>query len=692
MRAIRVIKIILLFSFALQSQDVLKTRKGGGVEADGYEFTQPFGQLGSKNIPAWKIHADSGLVKVISGIVARLDSINTTVSRADSLFFRYSTPLSPAAKLNLMPTDPQSFSHIGSPGYGYAYGNIQRLESESSHHTSRHTINAKDYPDLVALGKAITDSGDSLIYVYVPAGLYEMPSAPMSVYGNKDVFIEFAPNAIICPRGDWPSTVFEVTTDGDVVEGDTTITFSSADADRNSIVVGMAFMARAQGASGSISNTVWNEDHYTVTSYNTSTRVATFWPPFDGSPEKGNIGFTSSFGYESNPYLPRGTGMQDTLYSGGSVEFGGVSLFFAARGVRLKLSGGIWTARPWGTTTERPVGSGGRAPINSVSSVGVVVENTFVLNALHDGIILQNSEDYIVFRENLFHNIEGSAMHIGGRGKQTMISDNVTYRCGTGIFSSLDLEKVFVLGNLFVENQSITETVYANYGSYSGLVGDHQTIVSGNYFDGGISAIDVGYQSGRLDFSHNIVVNMITNGVSVGAGTDPDTDTPRATFMVDISFNQIAFNGRNGIMIDNLEGGRVIGNQVYNNGTNIGNAAAERSGIRVESDSVESVMVINNYAFNLPDSGSLGDALYNQPNTVPKSQRYGIYVDGTDETNTYRDNHAWLNQTANFSITTALPSGSEFRYGAVTWQPGTTRYRSSDNTLHIWTGSSWVEM
>jgi|GEM_PF-3579707 len=682
--------LILLFVSAFAQDDVLKTRRGGVVEAPGFLLSQPLSEIGSSNMPAWKVHADSALVDFIVGIYARMDSMQLQLARVDTAVFGYSEPLAPVANLNLMPLVPQSLSHIGAPGKGYAYGNIERLESMSSHHTAELTLNAANFESLVELGEYIHRSEDSLIYVYVPAGIWELPAAPLAIYGKKEVQLEFAPNAYMMPTSDWPSTTFKVNVENDVVEGDTTLEFTTGDADFSKIKVGMAFMPRGNG-SGGISGGVWQEDHYILKTLDTSTGVATFWPPFDGDPQSGNIGFTQSFGYRVNPYAPNNGDLVDTLYADDEVEFGGSSLFFAARGARLQLSGGVWTARPWRQSTVKPVGAGARAPINSVSSNGVVVRNTTVVNPYNDGIILQNSDAYIVFEGNTILFAPGAAMHIGGRGRNTMIRGNVTYKCNEGLYSSLDLERVFLIGNLFIDNQSTTDHVYSSYGDQV-LLGDHLTVVAGNLFDGGLSAIDVGQQSGRLFFQQNIVMNMVADGVSVNALSDTSIGVARNAYMVDISYNQVLFSGRNGIFINNLEGGRVVGNQVYNNGTNATYAAAHRSGIRIESDSTESVIIAENFAFNLPDSGNFSSDNYNSGETIAQSQQYGFYTNATDETNTYRENHAWRNSTADFSITTALPDGSEFRNNAIPWQPGTFRLRSSDSTMHYWDKSAWREL
>ncbi len=51
MRVINLIFWLLVLSVLSLAQDVVKTRKGGGVRATDYQMTQPFCEIGSANMP-----------------------------------------------------------------------------------------------------------------------------------------------------------------------------------------------------------------------------------------------------------------------------------------------------------------------------------------------------------------------------------------------------------------------------------------------------------------------------------------------------------------------------------------------------------------------------------------------------------------------------------------------------------------
>ncbi|MEL6823684.1 MAG: hypothetical protein AAFP70_18150, partial [Calditrichota bacterium] len=331
---------------------------------------------------------------------------------------------------------------------------------------------------------------------------------------------------------------FRVTVASQVLEGETTITFDIADPDFANIDVGWGWMARTQAGGGS-SGGIWNEDVYRILTLDKETGVATFTPPWDGDPQSGNIGFTQSFGYKKNPYLPRGANLTDTMKVGAEVEFGGNPLFAAARGASYEIVGGGWTAQPVGQTAMKVVGSEGRGAISSISTTGAIVRNAYLFYLPIDGTVLQNDENYIRMEDNVYYRVGRRAGHFGGRGSVGYFGRNTVIECGAALFWSLDLTNSFLTDNIIMDSKSTIEHIFSGYGDFE-IVGEHQTLIDGNLVVGGVSLIDVMQQSGRITISKNHVYGMREDGISVNAFSNPTVGMNRNAFEVFIHTNEIA--------------------------------------------------------------------------------------------------------------------------------------------------------
>lgn len=533
------------------------------------------------------------------------------------------------------------------------------------------TINAADYSSIHDAAAAVTDS---TLFV-IPAGHYPLDAA-ITILNRNNVVLQFSDYAYMYPSDDYPtSSGDDITLTADATNGDTIIYLATDEIDR--LYVGLSFrLYENAGGEEAINNT----HHYRIKTIDEGTGEITFYPEL-------NVDFdpVNDYGFTEDP-SQRGTVFEDTIFTDGTIRIGDCPMLWIGRNSsKIKVEGGTWSGyKEAGYGGSTYAGAGAMGLIFSTETHGIEFNNMRGFMGRADFISPQEDDKYTFIHECRVDTFNGNGYHFGGGLKHAVISNSVATNCKRGLYYCYGVHQIIVSNNLFIDSELFGISDFGNYLPDA----DHNTTITGNIIDRVSDGIGMQIRTKGRDaiIMGNHIKEASEEGVFIGDETDPE-----GINNIQVLNNSISFCGYSGIRIENIEGGIISGNIIYNNGTDDTQSDSLRSGIFIDTTKVEKVIISDNFCFNHHDGGyydTFGE-YFQIDNGTPQSQQYGIYVTGEDGKNIYQNNSCYYNSTSDYNLTLKLSSTENFRDGAIPWNKGTLRWNDADGKLYVWDGSNW---
>ncbi|MCU4753676.1 right-handed parallel beta-helix repeat-containing protein [Halobacteria archaeon AArc-curdl1] len=299
---------------------------------------------------------------------------------------------------------------------------------------------------------------------------------------------------------------------------------------------------------------------------------------------------------------------------------------------------------------------GEKGGIIDMGSTGSVIEHNDV-STVQYGIQLVGGSESIV-RNNTVSDTRGShqaytfGIHLERHGEDHVVRDNTvtgSYSDGIQVHNT---HRTLVEGNTLVGNDR--HGLQIRWGAEDSVVRDNQisgnsdngihlyradrTIVEGNDVSENTRGIVAGRNTEDLLIEGNTVTDNSRQGIQLeppGSFTSGD-----APYNATILENEIADNGRDGILLDEAAAATVTGNTITNNGYINPSLPSQRFGDGIElRDAIDATVEGNTIEGSVVDGIDVGAGSINailSHNTITDSGDRGIYVDA--ENATLRDN------------------------------------------------------